>query len=154
MSFGSIVVPSPLGPLTLFAVDGAIISLDWGKGTETGDPPQVLKDAAQQLAEYFSRERTEFTLPLDPEGSPFQKRVWAAMRAIPYGHTRTYGEIAKDLGTAAIAVGGACGANPIPIIVPCHRILGTGRLGGYSGLGELDTKHELLRLEGAAFPAR
>lgn len=76
------------------------------------------------------------------------------MRAIPYGRTRTYGEVAKDLGTAAQAVGGACGANPIPIIVPCHRILGTGCLGGYSGLGELDTKRKLLRLEGAAFPAR
>lgn len=153
MSFGSIVVPSPLGPLTVFAVAGEIVSLDWGKGMETEDTPQVLKDAAVQLAEYFAGKRRDFTLPLNPEGSAFQKKVWDAMRAIPYGQTRTYGEVARELRTAAQAVGGACGANHIPIIIPCHRILGTGSLGGYSGMGALDTKRELLRLEGAIVPA-
>lgn len=153
MNFGSIVVPSPLGPLTVFAVAGEIVSLDWGKGMETEDTPQVLKDAAAQLAEYFAGKRRDFTLPLNPEGSAFQKKVWDAMRAIPYGQTRTYGEVARELRTAAQAVGGACGANHIPIIIPCHRILGTGSLGGYSGMGALDTKRELLRLEGAIVPA-
>lgn len=152
MSFGSIVVPSPLGPLTLFAVAGEIVSLDWGKGMETEETPPVLNDAAAQLAEYFAGRRRDFDLPLNPEGSVFQKKVWAAMRAIPYGQTRTYGDVARELRTAAQAVGGACGANHIPIIIPCHRILGTGNLGGYSGFGTLDTKRELLRLEGAIVP--
>ncbi len=152
MSFGSLVVPSPLGPLTLFAADGAIVSLDWGKGLETGDPPPVLAEAARQLAEYFAGERRSFALPLAPGGTAFQKRVWDAMCAIPYGETLGYGDVARALGSGSRAVGGACGANPIPILIPCHRILGAGRrLGNYSGLGGPDTKALLLRLEGAAF---
>lgn len=152
MSFGSLVVPSPFGPLTLFAAEGAIVSLDWGKGMETGDTPEVLTETARQLAEYFAGKRRTFALPLAPEGSAFQKKVWAAMCAIPCGETLGYGEVATAIGSAPRPVGGACGANPIPIIIPCHRILGAGRkLGNYSGFGGPETKAALLRLEGATF---
>ncbi len=152
MEFGSIVVPSPFGPLTVFAENGAVVSLDWGKGPADADPPEVLKEAATQLAEYFAGTRKTFDLPLAPDGTAFQKKVWAAMCAIPYGETRGYGEVADELHSAARAVGGACGRNPIPIIIPCHRILAANhRMGGYSGMGGLDTKAELLRLEGAEF---
>lgn len=150
---GSIVVPSPLGPLTLFAAEGAIVALEWGKGTAEADPPPVLQDAARQLEEYFAGKRREFTLSLAPHGTAFQQRVWEAMRAIPCGETRSYGEIARTLGSAPRAVGQACGKNPIPVIIPCHRILGTGHIGGYSGMGALETKRALLRLEGVMLPA-
>ena len=84
MEFGSIVVPSPFGPLTVFAENGAVVSLDWGKGPADADPPEVLKEAATQLAEYFAGTRKTFDLPLAPDGTAFQKKVWAAMCAIPY----------------------------------------------------------------------
>lgn len=149
MHSGSIVVPSPLGPLTLFADDGKIVALEWGKGPQAPNPPQVLEDAAVQLAEYFAGTRREFTLPLAPHGTPFQVKVWEAMRRIPCGETRSYGDIAREIGCGSPRpIGGACGKNPIPVIIPCHRILGTGNFGGYSGHGGLDTKRSLLRLEG------
>jgi len=148
---GSIVVPSPLGPLTLFADEGQIVVLEWGKGPEDPTPPQVLKDAALQLEQYFAGERREFDLPLAPHGTEFQQKVWNAMCRIPYGETRSYAEIATEIGCAAARpIGGACGKNPIPVIIPCHRILGSGKnFGGYSGDGGLDTKRWLLRREGA-----
>ena len=89
------------------------------------------------------------SLPLAPAGSPFEKRVWSAMQKIPYGETRCYGDLASDIRSAPRAVGGACGKNPIPIVIPCHRVLAKAGLGGYSGAGGLDTKQALLRLEGA-----
>ena len=149
MHSGSIVVPSPLGPLTVFADDGKIVALEWGKGSQDPNPPQVLEDAAVQLAEYFAGTRREFTLPLSPHGTSFQVKVWDAMRRIPCGETRSYGDIAREIGCGSPRpIGGACGKNPIPVIIPCHRILGTGTFGGYSGHGGLDTKRTLLRLEG------
>ena len=84
-----------------------------------------------------------------PQGSPFETRVWAAMRQIPYGETRCYGDLADAVGSAARAVGRACGSNPIPIVIPCHRVLAKSGLGGYSGQGGLATKRRLLALEGA-----
>src|SRR5690606_21932567 len=94
--------------------------------------------------------------PLAPAGSPFEQKVWAAMQRIPYGTTQRYGEIARLVGGVPRAVGVACGRNPIPIIIPCHRIIGTSasgnRLGGYSGRGGAETKQFLLGLEGAALP--
>ncbi len=149
MTFGALTVPSPFGPLTLFAADGKIVALEWGKGAATaGTIPEVLSDAKDQLAAYFEGHLARFDLPLDPAGTPFQKKVWAAMLAIPKGETRTYGDIAKELASAARAVGGACGANPIPIIIPCHRVVGcAGHMGGYSGDGGIATKRALLRLE-------
>ena len=141
-------VPSPLGDLTLFEEDGKIISLDWG-AVEGGEETPLLTEAARQLDDYFDGSLKTFTLPLDPAGTAFQKKVWEAMTRIPYGQIRRYGEVAEELDSGPRAVGGACGRNPIPIIIPCHRILGSnGSLGGYSGDGGLDTKLFLLRLEG------
>lgn len=102
------------------------------------------------LHAYFDGAPDPFAdLPLNPAGTPFQRRVWAAMQAIPRGRTRTYGELARDLRSSARAVGMACGANPIPIIIPCHRVTGSGCLGGYSGGEGPDTKRYLLGLEQA-----
>lgn len=140
---------SPLGPLTVFAENGALIVIEAGAvpGANSDDP--VLLEARRQLDDYFDGKRRDFDLPLAPEGTAHQKRVWDAMCKIPYGETRTYGELAKDIGSVARAVGGACGANPIPIVVPCHRVLGAGdAIGGYSFEGGADTKRQLLALEG------
>ena len=96
-----------------------------------------------------------FTLPLAAEGTDFQRRVWELLRGIPYGETRSYGEIASELGSGPRAIGGACGRNPIAIVVPCHRILGSGRaIGGYSGGTGLGTKRFFLALEGATVAGR
>lgn len=142
---------SPIGPLTVFEEDGAIVAVDWGWPPETDETPLLLR-ARDQLEEYFDGKRTSFDLPLAPHGSPFQRRVWAALAAIPFGATRTYAALAIELGTAPRALGGACGRNPIPIIVPCHRVLASdGRLGGYSGMDGIETKEFLLRLEGVRF---
>jgi methylated-DNA-[protein]-cysteine S-methyltransferase len=103
----------------------------------------------RQLLAYFDRSRTTFDLPLAPAGgSPFERAVWEAMRAIPYGETWTYGDLAARLGGVARAVGGACGRNPIPIVIPCHRVLGAGgKLVGFSGGSGIDSKARLLDLE-------
>lgn len=144
---GRLTVDSPLGLLTLTSIDGALVALDWGRqGEESSDA--VLDAAARQLDDYFAGRIRDFGLPLAPRGTAFRQRVWAAMQAIPYGQVATYGDLARTLDTAARAVGGACGANPIPIIVPCHRVVGGGGApGGYSGLGGLETKDWLLRHE-------
>ncbi|MBC9179782.1 methylated-DNA--[protein]-cysteine S-methyltransferase [Pseudoroseomonas ludipueritiae] len=138
---------TPLGALTLSEEDGAIVALDWGRGRDQQETP-VLRAAADQLQDYFDGQRVRFDLPLAPFGSPFRRRVWAALRAIPPGETRGYGDLARELGTAARAIGGANGANPIPIIIPCHRVVGAGgALGGYSGGEGPQTKRFLLELE-------
>lgn len=143
---------SPVGPLTLFEEDGVIIAVEWGWPPESEDAPApVLEQARDQLDAYFEGRLKEFDLPLAPMGTAFQKKVWQAMSRIPFGATRTYGDLATELGTSPRALGGACGRNPIPIIIPCHRILGSnGGLGGYSGMDGTDTKAFLLRLEGVA----
>lgn len=139
---------SPVGDLTVSEEDGEIVSLDWGWGAAQSDTP-LLRDAVRQLNEYFDGERTDFDLPLAQAPSKFAARMREAMCAIPYGQTLTYGEIAEALKSSAQAVGQSCGANRIPIIVPCHRILAATGLGGYSGDGGLETKTALLCLEGA-----
>jgi methylated-DNA-[protein]-cysteine S-methyltransferase len=146
-------VDSPVGPLVLTERNGRLVRLSWGTRAEGRTTP-LLQRAAQQLADYFSGDRKIFDLPLAPDGTAFQRRVYAAMSEIPCGRTRSYGEIAADLGSVARAVGGACGSNPIPIVIPCHRVLASGgRLGGFSGGPSrdraLDTKRWLLRHEGA-----
>ena len=139
---------SPVGDLTVSEEDGAVVALDWGWGTEQTETPLLL-EAKRQLEAFFDGTLKEFDLPLRPTGTAFQSRVVIAMCRIPYGRTATYGELAYQLGSAARAVGQACGANHIPIIVPCHRVLAADdRLGGYSGEGGLETKVALLRLEG------
>ncbi|MDF2368749.1 methylated-DNA--[protein]-cysteine S-methyltransferase [Sneathiella sp.] len=142
---------SPVGDLTVTEEDGKIISLDWGWVPEQWQSATpILEEAAAQLNRYFDAEIGDFDLPLDPPGTEFQKKVWAEMLKIPAGKTKSYGEIAKILKSAAQPVGTACGANPIPIIIPCHRILAAGgKMGGYSGEGGLETKQALLRLENA-----
>jgi methylated-DNA-[protein]-cysteine S-methyltransferase len=141
---------SPVGPLTLFAHDGAIVAVEWGWPPETDEAPgALLEEARDQIEAYFEGRLTGFDLPLAPHGTVFQKSVWAAITAIPFGRARTYGDMARELGTAARALGGACGRNPIPILIPCHRVLGgNGGLGGYSGMDGIDTKRFLLRHEG------
>ncbi len=142
---------SPIGPLTVFEDAGVLVALEWGKAPDPEGTP-LLGEARAQLDAYFTGDLKSFDLPLAPAGTVFQRTLWEALRGIPYGETRTYGEVARALASGPRAVGGACGRNPIPVIVPCHRVLGAdGRLTGYSGSGGLDTKRALLRLEGALF---
>jgi len=145
----SLSLHSPLGPLTLTEEDGSIVAVDWGwsRGSEeTG----LLALARDQLAEYFDGARQRFSLPLGPAGTPFQKSVWAQMVRIPYGSTDSYAGLARALGSSARAVGMACGANPLPLLIPCHRVVGSGgRLTGYSGGDGIATKRYLLEHEGA-----
>lgn len=143
---------TPIGPLTLVETAGSISHLGWGHRPGGAETP-VLAEARHQIEAYFEGSLDAFSLPLDPAGTPFQRRVWAALKAIPKGHTLGYGQLAARLGTAARAVGGACGANPIPILIPCHRVVAaSGDLTGYSGFGGLDTKRRLLDLERAPRP--
>jgi methylated-DNA-[protein]-cysteine S-methyltransferase len=138
---------TPLGTVTLSEEDGAIVALDWGQGRDREETP-LLRRAADQLQDYMDGLRTSFDLPLNPVGSPFRQRVWQALRDIPHGETRSYADLARILGTASRAIGGANGANPIPIIIPCHRVIGAGGIiGGYSGEGGIATKRWLLALE-------
>ncbi len=149
-ALATVTVPSPLGMLTVTEEDGAIIRLDWRGRAETPAPTPLLAEAARQLRAYSDKGPKDFDLPLRPAGSPFQQAVWQAMCRIQVGQTRSYGAVAAEVGAPARAVGGACGSNPIPIIIPCHRILATGgSLGGYSGQGGSETKLFLLALEGA-----
>ena len=146
-------IESPVGPLTISAEDGAIAAVDFGAGGGPRPDTGVLAEAARQLTEYFAGERRAFALPLAPSGTPFRLRVWQAMQAIPYGQTRSYGDLARALDSAPRAIGGACGANPIPLVIPCHRVVGSGgALGGFSGGAGCDTKRQLLALEGALPP--
>lgn len=141
---------SPIGALTIWQLGGRIVRLEWRRRADSADLPDVLVRARVQLSEYFAGTRRQFDLPLAPEGSEFQRAVCAAMSAIPFGQTRTYGDIARELGAPAQAVGQACGGNPIPILIPCHRVLAAGGLGGFSGAGGVEAKVALLRHEGAA----
>ncbi len=142
-------VDSPIGSLTLEATDGAITSLDWGSDGTDDTRSNILQEARAQLDAYFAGRLQVFDLPLAPAGTAFQKSVWREMSKIPYGETLHYGDLARRLDTAARAVGGACGRNPIPVIIPCHRVVAGNGLGGYSGKGHLETKRYLLKHEGA-----
>ena len=144
---------SPVGRLALEADGEALTGVRWaGAGERARDNSNlspVLKEARHQLERYFARKLKAFDLPLAGRGTDFQKSVWKMMREIPYGGTATYGGIAVALASGARAVGTACGRNPIPIIVPCHRVLGSGSAeGGFSGGQGLPTKRKLLALEG------
>lgn len=142
-------IATPLGPFLLEERDGHIVSADWTEADGTSETP-LLAAAARQLTAYFDRSLRDFDLPLAPSGSAFDQAVWREMCRIPYGATLTYGEVARRVGGDARSVGGACGRNPIPIIIPCHRIVAEGgRSGGYSGRGGVETKAFLLALEGA-----
>jgi len=141
---------TPIGALTLFAEEGAIIALEWGQASPPASPPgPLLERAASQLQDYFDGVRAEFDLPLAPFGTPFRRQVWAALTRIPYGSTWSYRDLAAAVGCrSARAIGQANGANPIPILIPCHRVIAAnGRLGGYSGGDGVATKRYLLDLE-------
>jgi len=142
---------TPLGDLTLSEEDGAIVALDWGRGRDQAET-SLLRRARDRLQDYFDGTRTAFDLPLAPHGTTFQRKVWAALCTIPAGQTRSYAEIAHQVGCrAARAIGQANGANPIPILIPCHRVVAAdGSLGGYSGGEGEATKRYLLDLERAA----
>jgi methylated-DNA-[protein]-cysteine S-methyltransferase len=150
-------IKSPVGKLKLVASSNALVAVLWEHERANRvkldrsmlDPEHpILLRAERQLAEYFSGERTEFDLPLDPTGSEFQKKVWQALRDIPFGQTKSYSDLAKAIGssTSARAVGAANGKNPLSIVVPCHRVIGAdGSLTGYAG--GLEVKAALLALE-------
>ena len=157
MTYYSKTIWSPVGELTLVADDRGLAAILWendspdrvriGALMEKADHP-ILVETERQLAEYFAGERRAFDVPLSFAGTDFQKRVWAALLAIPFGETRSYGEIADQLGNpgASRAVGAANGRNPISIIAPCHRVVGSnGKLTGFAG--GLEAKAYLLDLE-------
>ena len=149
---------SPVGLLKLIAGERGLAAILWENDTPARVKVQtdcqdnihaVLVEAEKQLGEYFAGRRTGFSLPLDLHGTEFQKRVWQALLTIPFGETRSYGELARQIGqpTASRAVGAANGKNPISIVVPCHRIIGSsGKLTGFAG--GLEVKEFLLNLEG------
>lgn len=138
---------TPLGPVTLTETGGVITALDWTNSPATPSP--LLAEAILQLQAYFDRRLARFDLPLD-FGTGFAEQVRRAMSAIPYGETRRYGDLAREIGAPAQAIGQACGANPLPILIPCHRVLAAKGLGGFSAKGGVESKVFLLRLEGAA----
>ena len=139
------------GRVTVTEQDGALTAVTWG-GEACNDDTPLLREAVAQLEAYFAGGRRDFDLPLDPGGNALQQAVWREMLAIPYGETRTYGEIAKAVDNLPQPVGQACGANPLPILIPCHRVVAAGGgSGGFSAPGGLATKYSLLKLEGARF---
>ncbi|MES2057636.1 MAG: methylated-DNA--[protein]-cysteine S-methyltransferase [Pseudomonadota bacterium] len=159
MTYSYKIIASPVGRLTLIASNQGLAAILWenddpnrvrlGPLVEQPDNP-ILVETARQLAAYFAGTLHAFTVPLDFKGTAFQKNVWAALLTIPFGETRSYAEIARQIGkpTAFRAVGAANGKNPISIIAPCHRVIGSG--GALTGFaGGLAAKEQLLNLEGA-----
>lgn len=157
MTYATTTIPSPTGDLTLLATDAGLAAVLWNDNArmqarfsprvEAPDHP-VIAAATQQLTDYFAGMRTQFDLPLAPSGTEFQRAVWAELLAIPYGETRSYADIARAIGrpTATRAVGAANGQNPLPIVAPCHRVVGSnGALTGFGG--GLPNKILLLDLE-------
>jgi len=137
---------APVGDLTIFAHDGAIVAIEWGWGSAQ-EPCPLLVRAKAALEDYFDGGAWPADLPLAPAGTAYRQKVWAALRAIPAGETRSYRDIAAAAGGSARAVGGANAANPIPILIPCHRVLAVDGIGGYSGGDGIATKMALLNLE-------
>lgn len=140
-------IAGPFGPVTLVERDGLLVGLEWALPEIAGDTP-LLAEGLAQLRAYFDRRLARFDLPLD-WGTGLNQSVRRAMADIPHGETRTYGQIAKLVGAAPQAVGQACGANSLPILIPCHRVTGTDWFGGFSAPGGVETKAALLRHEGA-----
>ncbi len=138
---------SPLGPLTITEEDGAIIAL----GRDQTETP-LLCEARDWLDQWFDKPTGSFPYPMKPWGTDYQKKVWAALCEIPLGETRTYKQIAEKVGGSARSVGQAVGRNPVPVLIPCHRVVAAHGLGGYSGDGGVDDKMWLLEFEGAPLP--
>lgn len=147
------IVATPLGRVGIRMNDQAVEALDYLSADVPEQQPVDAKTDAvvKQLASYFQNPRSPLTVVLAPNGTPFQRRVWAALQTIPTGTVLTYGKLARQLGTAARAIGGACRSNPIPILIPCHRVVSRQGLGGYAGEVDgdlLNIKRWLLRHEG------
>ena len=139
---------SPVGPLTVTEQNGALVSLEWNDRADNGVSP-LLAETRRQLQAYFAGTLVTFDLPVAPVGTPHQQNVWRAMQKISFGEYQSYGELSAAIGSSPRSVGTACGRNPIPIIIPCHRVLAAGgQIGGYSGNGGTMTKRYLLSLEG------
>jgi methylated-DNA-[protein]-cysteine S-methyltransferase len=136
---------SPVGDLTISEENGAIVSLDWGFARDQ-TATAFLRGVRKLLFDYFDGAPLA-AVPLRPAGTPYQKKIWAALTKIPAGETRTYIEIARAAGGSARSVGGANRANKIPIFIPCHRVVAVGGIGGYSGGDGPQTKLRLLQLE-------
>lgn len=157
MTAGVLVMESPIGTLTLVADESALVAIEFVESTSRMNrsvrlATPILQEAHRQLTAYFDGQLRGFAVPLRPAGTEFQAEVWRALLEIPYGQTTTYGAVAERLGlkvsAASRAIGAAAGANPIPVIVPCHRVIGAdGSLVGYAG--GLRRKEILLRLEGS-----
>ena len=142
-------IHTPIGPLTVFVDEHAIKQLRFDDAVEN-NPSELTESAVRQLKEYFDGNRKTFDLPLEADGTEFQKNVWAQISKVAFGETISYGQIAKNIGRpkAARAVGGAVGANPLAIFVPCHRVMATnGAITGYSGGEGISTKRQLLKME-------
>jgi methylated-DNA-[protein]-cysteine S-methyltransferase len=150
---------TPIGRLSIEGDGGAITKVRW-IASDVGDPSipdgdPVVEEARRQLRAYFDRTLKVFDLPLEPKGTAAEKDIWQVMCKIPYGGTMTYGEMTLAVGRDpklgdARDIGKACGANPIPVIIPCHRVMAAGgKMGGYSGRGGTETKRKLLAFEGA-----
>ena len=145
---------SPLGPLALTSDGEFLIRLDIGKRVPRSSSDAVIELATRQLDEYFAGTRTTFDLPLKARGTAFQEAIWKALQDIRHGHTTSYGELGSAVGKpgSARAVGGAVGANPLPIVIPCHRVLASDRrITGYSGGEGIPTKEKLLDLENISY---
>ena len=145
---------TPLGLLRLTAGEGALYRVDVSAEAGERAPNAVTREAALQLSEYFSKKREDFSVPLAPQGTPFQKSVWTALAGIPYGKVVTYGQLAAAAGNAKAvrAAASAVGKNPFPILLPCHRVVAANGLGGFAW--GLNAKRMLLQLEGVEIPKK
>ena len=149
------ILATPIGKLGITILDDKLSSVDFltsQHATKTSNHP-LIQQITTELEFYFQNNQHRFQLPLEPEGTPFQKKVWQALREIPYGTTISYGELAKQLSTSSRAIGNACRRNPIPVIVPCHRVVAKASIGGFVGKthGEMiDIKQWLLAHEKGA----
>lgn len=137
---------SPVGELSIAEEDGFIVSVDWGWGSIQEETP-LLREAKKQFDAYFDGQLKQFDLPINPFGTQYQLKVWKALQTIPFGETRSYQELAQIAGGSPRSIGGANGTNPIPLIIPCHRVIGKSSLGGYSGGEGIETKEYLLNME-------
>ncbi|MCP5142068.1 MAG: methylated-DNA--[protein]-cysteine S-methyltransferase [Gammaproteobacteria bacterium] len=151
------VIDSPIGAIGVVTDAGVLVGLDFAAGKELLSPGDAFgTEVARQVAAYFADPGFRFDLPFREQGTEFQKKVWAALRTIPRGGPVSYGELARRLGTAARAVGGACRANPIPLLTPCHRVVSASGIGGFHGDaqgGWVNAKHWLLAHERGERPA-
>lgn len=137
---------TPVGDITLSEEDDRIVALDWGWGRDQTQT-RGLVEGRRQLQAYFDGMLACFSLPLAPVGTDYRRRVWQALVDVPPGQTRTYAQLAAAAGGSARSIGGAMAANPIPIVIPCHRVVASGGIGGFSGGDGLPTKRYLLALE-------